>query len=275
MLDERPKPRGPILFGRALLQQQENERKAREDQQNAREFQVREQRMERQNAEANKMRAQAIELQQQALELRQQSQAVEIARTKAVLDASRLKLDMQKRAWEQFPKAATEIGKLDPKSADYDERIAGIKAALPEAFTVDTDTTKALDDLIGSKSKAREMWMKSEETIAGEQRKREEESQKAKLALDLGLAPDSASVGGFTFKKLDQPQVFPSFDAAKAKYPNATLRGTVDQGGKFTVEGIGSSASSDDTGLLPSVPAAPMGEKPVNTARPALSDIFK
>lgn len=273
LLDERPAPRKPILFGRALVAQQEADRKAQQDMEQTRQFEVRERRLAGEAAARDERAAQALSLQQQLQQLREKAERVQEMKAQAILEASRQKLDYQERAISQFGKASLAIGKLDPKSPEYDERLAEIKATHPDAFTFGGDVTGSLDELIKGKSTAREMYMKATEEQALHARTREEEAQKMQQAQSMGLSPQTATIGGFTFKQVEKPQVFKSFSEAQAAYPNANLRGTVDSAGQFTVDSVGTKASSayaDDAPTAPNTPAAP-----AVGGRPSLDQIFK
>lgn len=276
LLDERPAPRKPILFGRALVAQQEADRKAQQDAEQARQFDVRERRLAGEAAARDERAERALQLQQQLNELRARAERVQEMKAQAILDATNQKLNYQERAIQQFGKASMAIGKLDPKSQDYDERLAEIKATHPDAFTFGGDVTGSLDELIKGKSNAREMFMKATEEQALHARTREEEAAKIEGALKMGMSPSSATIGGFTFKPVDKQQVFKSFSEAQSAYPNAHLRGTVDSSGQFTVESVGTrSAGSSYADDAPTDGAPPVVAKPGAGPKPSLEDIFK
>lgn len=236
LLDERPAPRGRLLFGHALVQQQNAEAEAMHEAQREQEFAINQQRLNRATAEQQRFHDEQLQLHQRAIDLQEKAQRVNEQKAHVLLDAANVKLDWQMKAQEQFGKAAVAVGKLDPKADDYDEQLAQIKADHPDAFTIGGDTTKSLDELISSKTSARDMWAKSQADLETQKRKKEDEAARMDQARSMGLAPNAATIGGFSFKKLETPETFDSPADAQKKYPNARLRGSVDADGKFTVE---------------------------------------
>lgn len=270
LLDERPAPKGPILFGRALVAKQQADAEAAKQQEQSRQFGIREQRLAQEAAWRAEREQRMLQLQERSRQLQERAQIINEDKAEATLKAAEMKLEFQARAIKQFGVAAQAVGKLDPKAEDYSERLAQIKAENPDAFTFGGDVTGSLDNLIKDKSGARELYLKSTEEIAKEQRTRADEAARMKAAQDAGMVPSQATIGGFTFKKLDSPQVFKSFDEAKAKYPDASLRGTVDSTGNFTVEHIGTKSG----GGMYADDAPTEGAAPAAGAKPSLDQIF-
>lgn len=272
LLDERPKARGPILFGSALVRAQESERKAREDERDARLAEDREKRMSEAQRVAQTQRDRALQLQEQALRLNQIAMSTKLAETEATLKLKEIEAKTKEAAMQQFGKAAIALGKLDPKADDYDLKVAEVQAAHPDAFTFDAQISKSLNGIIESKTKARDLYIKSTDEAFTAARKNAETLAAKTQAEQLGMKPTQVTVDGFVFKKPETPMVFGSFEEAQKANPNARITGTLDSAGKFIVNEIGTKSASEAVGssLLPSEAVAPAG-----TTKPKLDDIFK
>lgn len=260
LLDERPKARGPILFGNALVRAQESERKAREDDRQAAFKEQQEKRISEAQQVAQQQRERTLILLEQANRLNQINTGVKIKEAEATLRMKEIEAKTKEVAMEQFGKAAVAIGKLDPKSDDYDLKLAEIKAANPNAFTFGDALTKSLDGIIEGKSKARDLYIKSTDEAFSAARKNAETMAAKTQAEQMGMKPVQATVDGFVFKKPETPMVFDSFEEAQKANPNARITGTLDSAGKFIVNEVGTKSGAEAVGssLLPSEATKPV-----------------
>lgn len=272
LLDERPKARGPILFGNALVRAQESDRKAREDERQAQIAEGREKRLSEAQRVAERQREMALELTEKMAVVRMRELSARIKEADATIKFKETEAALKEAAMDQFGKAAIAIGKLDPKANDYDLKLAEIKAANPNAFTFGDALTKSLDGIIEGKTKARDLYIKSTDEAFSAARKNAETLAAKTQAEQMGMKPVQATVDGFVFKKPEAPMVFGSFEEAQKANPNARITGTLDSAGKFIVNEVGTKSGTESVGssLLPSEAV-----KPVSSEKPKLEDIFK
>lgn len=123
LLDERSPARRPILFGRALVAAQNAEQDAIKNQI----AEQRERRLMQREAQIDARQARVLQLQEKQQQLKEQM-------FDAKLGAAEMQLNNEKRQLSQFSNASKMIGKLNPRSENYDAEVGEIIANNPEVF---------------------------------------------------------------------------------------------------------------------------------------------
>lgn len=255
LLDQRPIPRRPPIFGQALVAQQRAEQEQANRAQRAGEFAVREGRM----AEAQATRAAQNEA---ALALRERAVALAEKIQGAKLTAVEMQLKRKEMQASAFTKAMKQIGAVAADDAEAEVKIASILA--DNAAALDEDNTE-LSGMLKERVSSLQKNILDFRSVA---QKRDEEMEKRRLAgeqanaaVAMGMKPEAinTSTGGIQFRAPEAGnEKFPSYEAARAKYPNAAIRGVTDPTGAFIIEGISSTEpkATGATALMGQTPTA-------------------
>jgi len=134
MLDERPQRRGPVLFGRALVEQQKAEQAAREKARDDARLEAAQIAAERHARAQDDIARERLRLEQQKASLETELKLREIQKERMQLDA--------------FAKAQREIGKLKPDDPELSARIAEIQAQNNILFDGKSPFASALGDQV-------------------------------------------------------------------------------------------------------------------------------
>lgn len=218
LLDQQSQRRGPVLFGRALVAAQQAEEDAVRNQIQSQ----REQRLANREAQMDARQQRMLEIQNKKVQL---DERIFQAKTQA----AEMALKMEERKIGQFSNAIRAIGKLDPRSPDYEANLGAIQAENPDIFadtgnqfgsmikaTIETQQ-KARNEFISGRAKEDEYAKKFEvdtgvpvpinpETgrpdLAGARGL--VETAKAEYAQGVGLKPQSIEAGGMRFTAKDE-----------------------------------------------------------------------
>lgn len=218
LLDQQSQRRGPVLFGRALVAAQQAEEDAVRNQIQAQ----REQRLANREAQMDARQQKMLEIQNKKVQL---DERIFQAKTQA----AEMALKMEERKIGQFSNAIRAIGKLDPRSPDYEANLGAIQAENPDIFadtgnqfgsmikaTIETQQ-KARNEFISGRAKEDEYAKKFEvdtgvpvpinpETgrpdLAGARGL--VETAKAEFAQGSGLKPKSVEAGGVRYGDVDE-----------------------------------------------------------------------
>lgn len=268
-----PTARRPILYGRALVEQQRLQQQAEQEAVKQEQFQQRERRLTAAREKFLENQALAADISAQRLQLEQ-----ETFRAKAI--AAKADMAKEQIMLRQFTSAMTALGRLDPKRDTYDGDVARIKAANPLIFSsTGNQFNAALADVVDQQYKERNEFLQS-------RTKAEEFSGKVKLAAELGLtSPESMTADGLKLQKPEPGfETFSSFDEAKKKYQGAAIHGSAAPDGTFTVKGISTpsmnSTTSEVMSYLGSIPnkgseTAPAVPPAATSETPKVRLVFK
>lgn len=185
-LDERPKPRQPIVFGRALVAQQQAQaaagEKARED---ARK-EANDQAMEKHRQLADQIAKAKLELEIEKSNVAQEKQLHDLTLEKQQLDA--------------FKSAQEKIGSLKPNDPLLSEKIAKIQADHNVLFDGKANPmTQALSSQVSDLFGRRKALEQSQNKINETMQKSAGDADMQKAVIAAGLVPKSAKVGDVTY----------------------------------------------------------------------------
>lgn len=261
LLDQRPIPRRPPIFGQALVAQQRAEQEQANRAQRAGEFAVREGRMAEGQAER-------IRQNDEALRLREKAIAVADDVRRAQLAAANVQIEKQKAQAVAFTKAMKALGAISPNDADADMKIASILADNPAALDeVNSELSGVLKEqavsLKKNISEYRSMAQKRDE----EKEKIAQETARQQALLGVGAVPTGGTVGGINYKvpQAEEGMTFSTIDEAKSKFPGARLNFTLNEDGTIFVPkgGIPAPKQGDlATGLMGGTTPAPAAATP-------------
>lgn len=211
LLDQRSERRGPILFGRALVAAQQAEEDSVKNQIAAQ----RENRLAQREAQMDARQQKFLELQASQQRLKQQI-------FDAKVEAANMALKMDSVKVKQFQNASRAIGKLDPRSPDYEAQLGAIQADNPDIFAdTGNNFTSILKATMETQQKARN------EFIAG--RAKEDEAA-MKMEAETGIKvprgedgrPDLATARRFQTGLTQETAIREGLKPTKAETPGVT-----------------------------------------------------